>query len=249
MKNYQQKECCHHHDSRAAKERYIKPTLHSDAKKNRPPNKTKKDNSFNSIENQRKVTSSLINPRGRACDGNLPPLSKGPGHGHIQNELSRPTHNHDAILRPSSCTCPHGHHYDEEIRPASCPYGHKHERKQPRVSFTCSYGSTINQYPRPLPINKHKPAMERKRKFYSINVPQEPLIQMPMPIISQNHKDNGQEMQPRSTPNSQRKKIVPFCKSYKNGKVYIYIYYIMSITDKHIGMYLKKIDKYPTYYF
>lgn len=225
MKNYQQKEFCHHHDSSTAKERYIKSTLHIDANnKNKPPNKSKKDKFFNSVEKQRKITASFINPRGHACDGNLPPLSKNPGHGHIQN--------HDEMLRPSSCKCLHGHFYDEEIRPSSCPHGHKHERKQPRVSHTCSYGHshgpTINPYPRQLPNSRSKPTTDHKyghkRKFYGINVPQEPLIQMPTTIYSQNYKENGQEMQPRAwaIPNSQRKRIVPFCKSYKNGKVFIY---------------------------
>lgn len=219
MKNYQQKECYHRHDSRTAKERYIKSTLRLNVNNmTKSPNRSKKDNFLNSIEKQRKVTNSFINTRGHTCESNLPLKSKNPGYGH----------NHEEHLRPSSCKCPHGHYYDEEIRPASCPYGHKHERKQPRASYTCSYGHshgpTINPYPRQLPINKNKLATEqysRKRKFFGINVPQEPLIQVPITMYSQNTKD--QEVQSWQWPitNSQRKKgITPFCKSYKNGKYF-----------------------------
>lgn len=223
MKNY-------HRESRTAKERYTKSTLQIDVNtKNKPPNKHKKNNLYNGTEKQGKVITSFINARGPVCDGHQQPISKHFGHGHNQNELLRLSHNHDELIRPSSCQCPHGHHHDEEVRPASCPYGHKtNERKQPRASYTNTFGysheTKINHYPRQTPINRNKATSEHarspKRKFYGINVPQEPLIQMPTTIYTHYFKENSLDVQPRPWSITQRKRIVPFSKSFKNGKVF-----------------------------
>lgn len=229
MKNYQEKEH-YYRESHTAKERYTKSTLQIDVNtKNNPPNKHKKDSLHNGIEKQRKVKASFMNPRGLACNGHQQPISKHLGHGNNQNELLRLSHNHNELIRPSSCQCTHGHHHDEEVRPASCPYGHKYERKQPRASNTCtfgySHGITINHNPRQTPIiNRIKATSEhahcRKHRFYGINIPQEPLIQMPTTIYSQYFKENSPDVHPRPWSIAQRKRVVPFSKSYRNGKVF-----------------------------
>lgn len=198
MKNYRQKECCRR-DSRRANDRYTKSTLHIDFNtKNESPNKVKND-LFNGVDKQRNVTSSFM----CTCAG----LN--------QKELVRSSQNHDEALRPSSCTCPHGHYHDKEVRPASCPYGYKHERKH-------SHGSSINTNQRPIPQNRGKSTSEhmgnRKHKFYSMYVPQEPLIQIPKTISS---KENRNEVIRRWTTSKSQRKIIPFCKSYKNGKVFV----------------------------
>lgn len=225
MKQYQHNKC-NRRDSHSPNERYTKSTLHVDLNpKDKFPNRTHKDK-LNGTDKQRKVTSSFINTRGHDSDGNHPPISKHPGHGHNQKESLISSRNHD-VLRPSSCTCPHGPHQDEEIRPSSCPYGHKHERKQPRASCTCSFGHShepdVHPHKRPTLHNRSKSATERtntrKHRFYGLNVPREPLIEIPQTI---SYKENGHEMQARSrtTSNSRRKRTVPFSKSYKNGNVF-----------------------------
>lgn len=219
MKNYEQKECCNHHE--CPNKRFINHSYIDVNTKNKTSIRSRMKISSN-LEKGRKLSPSITNARGHNSDGNQPSSKRANGH------------NNDKLLRPASCTCPHGHYYEEEVRPASCPNGQHRERKKLHASYTCAnghpHGPTINAFLPQMQSNRMVPTAEsyaRTRKYYRINVPREPLILPPTETVNptKNPKESNQEHQKRSRlPSPQRKKI-PFCKSYKNG-IFVFYFYI-----------------------
>lgn len=216
MKNYEHKECCNRHECLTSK-RFTNHSHVDVNTKNKTLNRSRMKMSA-SAEKERKISPSLTYACRHISEEN---------HSRLVSKCPN-GHNHDKLLRPSSCTCPHGHYYEEEARPASCPNGHQHERKKTHASYTCpnghTHGPTINPYIPPIQSNRKVPTTEpyvRKRKFYGIHVPREPLILPPTETFTMSSKEKKQADRKKSwSILSPQSKKPPFCKSYKNGKLF-----------------------------